>query len=196
MFKHLLSLFILSFILISCSDDTVTEPEPNGSNLQVYEVRELQTFNETTGDTITYYSLRENKVIPSSEVNTTNWDIAFYRTTLYANHGEYGPGNGGLTIVSNTDFTLLEEAPETGYVDVLAGSQSSWYNYNFENHTISPKPGVVVVIKCADGKYAKMQILSYYKGYPDNIPEKPEDREDKYYSFKYSIQMNGTRSFE
>lgn len=196
MSKYILAYFLLIFVLISCSEDSVNEPDPKDSKLPIFEVKELQTFNTTTGDTITYYSLRENKVIPTSEHNTDKWDIAFYRTTLYANHGEYGPGIGGLIAVTNTDFTYLTEAPESGYVDVLSGSQNSWYNYDFSTHTISRKPGVVIVIKCADGKYAKMQILSYYKGYPNNIPEKPEDREDKYYSFKYCIQMNGTRKFE
>lgn len=188
----LLAIAMMFFFFAACDED-VNEPDQNTGVIESKTVSELNVWDENEVDTIRYFSLRENKVIPSSEANTTNWDIAFYRTTIYANAGQYGPGSGGIQTLSNTDFTYVTEAPVDSYFDVISGSEMGWYSYDFTTHTITPKAGAVVVVRCADNKYAKMQVLSYYKGYPDNIPDTPEEREDKHYTFKYAIQMDGSK---
>ena len=189
----LISLILGFALLAACSKDQVNEPNPGESVLEVRQVFNLKTFDPETGATTAYYNLRENKRIDKNEANSQNWDIAFHRTTVYANANALGGGNGGILALTKIDFSNVEEAPASGYSDKLSGMEDGWYNYNFQTHEITPKPGYVIVVKCADGKYAKVQILSYYNGYPDNIPAKPEDREDRYYSFKYAVQLDGSR---
>lgn len=61
-------------------------------------------------------------------------------------------------------------------------------------HTVLPKENKTFVIKTGDGQYyAKLRILSYYKGNPQISDETPED--SRYYTFEYSIQLDGSREF-
>ena len=56
-----------------------------------------------------------------------------------------------------------------------------------------PTAGKIIVAKTSDGRYAKMEILSYYK----DAPATPTfNNEARYYTFRYVYQPNDTRSFE
>ncbi len=204
--KLLAMAFLLTAFAVACSDDDDNPSNNNNDSLlEATEVRNLQTFFPEANDTIAYYSLRENKQIDKSEAETTNWDICFTRTNIYVNQGFRGPGNGGAFVLRGADFGTLAALPadSTFYEEKSAtiraiptGSGKGWYNYNMETSEITPIPGVVLAIRTADGKYAKVKILSYYNGYPDNIPEKMEERVERTYSFKYVFQPNGTKSFK
>ncbi len=202
----LLSLaLLLSIFVIACSDDDKNPTDPTKNLIEATEVLNLTTFTPNSSDTIVYFSLRENKVIDPSRANTADWDVMFHRTNIYVNQGFRGPGNGGAFVLRATDFETLEELPadSTFYQEISAvdraiptGSQKGWYNYDFNKMEITPIPGVVLAIKTADGRYAKMKILSYYGGYPNNIPEDPAQREDRVYSFRFVFQPDGTKSFK
>ena len=59
---------------------------------------------------------------------------------------------------------------------------------------ITPTPGKILVFRTADGKYAKVEILSYYK----DSPPTPDYRfsQGRYYTFNYIYQPNeGVTSF-
>jgi hypothetical protein len=43
----------------------------------------------------TFFSLENNRVVPSSDSNSNKWDIGFRGTTIITNSGVSGPGNGG-----------------------------------------------------------------------------------------------------
>ena len=58
----------------------------------------------------------------------------------------------------------------------------------------SPTPGKTLVVKCSDGKYAKIELLSYYKGSPV-APDAFKDQA-RYYTFRYVYQSNGSKKFE
>jgi hypothetical protein len=54
------------------------------------------------------------------------------------------------------------------------------------------------VIRTASGKFAKVEILNYYKGgvtpavtEPDSVKYKLQ----RYYTFRYTFQPNGSRDF-
>jgi hypothetical protein len=56
------------------------------------------------------------------------------------------------------------------------------------------------VIKTADGKYAKVEMISYYKGNPNtttaafaDLATRPTSR---YYTFRFAYQGDGTTSFK
>jgi len=202
----LLSLaLLLSVFVIACSDDDKNPTDPTKNLIEPTEILNLATFNPEAGDTLVYFSLRENKVIDPSKANTADWDVLLHRTNIYVNQGFRGPGNGGAFVLRNTDFETLEELPadsalyqEISAVDraIPTGSGKGWYNYDFAKMIVTPIPGVVLAIRTADGRYAKLKILSYYGGYPNNIPDDPYQREDRVYSFRFAFQPNGTKSFK
>jgi hypothetical protein len=156
----------------------------------------------TTGR-YTFFSLRENEVIPSADSASTKWDIAFNATTIRVNNGVSGPGEGGVQVVQGL-IEEVTEAPADGYdVDsedglaIPAGSGNGWYNYSGPpNHLITPIPGRVLVVRTADGRYAKVRLLSYYKGNPSQLPADSEAHPDRHYTFEYVFQPDGSRVLE
>ncbi|MGK0356595.1 MAG: hypothetical protein ACJATY_002244 [Spirosomataceae bacterium] len=76
---------------------------------------------------------------------------------------------------------------------VPTGSGNGWYNYNPQNNEVLPIAGKVLFIKTADGKFAKMEILGYYKDMPAIIDRSSQSR---YYTFRYAYQPDGSRTFE
>lgn len=188
---------ILAVIFIACSEDAVVEPDP--VPIESVIISEFPADTGRKGE-FTFFSFKEGKMIPREDSATTKWDIAFQATTIITNSGVRGPGRGGAIVLRNTDFAALKEAPADGYeieqetkTAIPTGSGNGWYNYDPQAMIIRPIPGVVLVIRTADGKYAKMRILNYYKGAPENITQ---DDISRFYKFEYVYQPDGTRSFE
>ncbi len=132
-----------------------------------------------------------------------DWDIAFRGTSILVNGGsatlEDQPARSGKSGAYITTGTMNEITKvETGKLKqddkkdglaITTGSGNGWYNYNPSNHVISPIAGKIIVIKTADGNYAKMEILSYYK---NNIASEGS----QYYTFNYVYQpISGETSF-
>jgi hypothetical protein len=136
--------------------------------------------NGTNSAPYTYYSLRTKATVADS---TAQWDLAFRSTNIKV--------NGSSQLVTGS-FDTLSQAPETGYA---AGAVPAWYDYSGEpSHTITPKLGKVIVVKTADDKYAKVEILSYYQ----NAPAAPSGlvHTARYYTFRFVVQTDGTRKFQ
>ncbi|MGB3590009.1 MAG: HmuY family protein, partial [Tunicatimonas sp.] len=77
-----------------------------------------------------------------------------------------------------------------------------WYNYTGGGNppqAILTIPGRVIVLKTAQGNYAKMEVLSYYQGNPDTSSEEfinfATRSQGKHYTFRYAVQPNGSRKF-
>lgn len=146
----------------------------------------------------TFFSFK-NGIVANADSATTKWDLAFRGTTILTNGGSSGSGVGGA-IVKDALFTDIKEAPTTGYAQdtkallaVPTGSGKGWYNYSSTTNQITPIAGKIIVVKTADGKYAKMEILSYYKG----SPVAPDANSvARYYSFRYTYQADGSVKFE
>ena len=79
---------------------------------------------------------------------------------------------------------------------IPTGSDNGWYNYSGPpSYLITPLSGKILVIRTSDDKYAKMEILSYYKDAPAN-PDAFTDA-GRYYTFNYVYQPNdGILSFD
>lgn len=143
--------------------------------------------------------------------SATEWDIAFRATTILVNGGSViglndeppRTGQGGAYIESGVTFSALSRVIETKFkqdkLDEFAiprGSDNGWYNYNPTTHLITPIPGRTLVVRTHDGKYAKVEILSYYKGAPDpkDIKVDPITRQYTHqadtYTFNYAYQPN------
>jgi hypothetical protein len=88
-------------------------------------------------------------------------------------------------------FEEVIEAPIDGWHATVAASDSTnpaierWYDYGFLSHLLTPRPRVYAV-RTADGRYAKLKILSYYC--PGASPG--------CMTFRYVFQGDGSRSFE
>ncbi|MCS7210544.1 MAG: HmuY family protein [Chloroherpetonaceae bacterium] len=196
---RLIGFAAFSAALVSCGGSGSGGTGPSQpTELPVRIVRNLQADTANTGR-FTFFSLRDSSIVPNSDSATTRWDIAFRATTVIINGGPIRFGRGGAIVLTGTDFNALAELPETGWrVDSSAaslaipvGSDRAWYNYNQATNVISPIPGVVLGIRTADGRFAKLQILSYYLGAPQN-PDGFRDRA-RVYTFRYVFQPDGSR---
>ena len=133
----------------------------------------------------------------------TDWDIAFRATDIIVNGGmSMGTtdepdrtGDAGAYIVTGTmadvtevDVNLFTQDSGSGYA-IVSGSGNGWYTYTGPpTYLITPTAGKILVFKTADGKYAKVEILSYYQGAPEN-PDAFTDP-SRYYTFNYVYQPN------
>ena len=139
----------------------------------------------------------------TSTTSNTEWDIAFRGTDIIVNGGMSSgaideperTGNAAAYFetetfsgVAQVNSTLLEQDSVNGYV------LDDWYTYSGPpTHAIYPTAGKIIVIRTRDGKFAKMEILSYYENGEPNA----EFNNYRYYSFNYVYQPNdGVTIFE
>ncbi|WDF79570.1 HmuY family protein [Mucilaginibacter sp. KACC 22773] len=164
-----------------------------------------KTVTDLDGSTATvYYSLSTGAQITGADTATTKWDIKFKGTSIFINGGTSGAGTTQAQIVSST-FETLATAPTAGYKTDAAGAPaiSGWYTYTATTepqHAILTVPGKIIVIKTSAGNYAKVEMISYYKGNPNtttaefaNLATRPASR---YYTFRFAYQGDGTTSLQ
>lgn len=199
-----------SIVLVACKKENT-----------IPEVLVATTVNNLASDTIvglnqqgipygsgkyTLFSLETNSVVSNTDSATSKWDIGFRGTTIITNGGNSGPAKGGGFVYVGT-FSDLKEIPSdsifktdnapTAYA-IPIGSNKGWYVYNPQANLVTPIPGRVLVIRTANGKYAKLEILNYYKG--GVTPEASASDEDKlkkqrYYTFRFMLQRDGSKKF-
>jgi HmuY protein len=211
----ILSIFILLFSIgiFSCSkdDNTSTPTTPLVT----------KSVNDLVADTIlgiaasgqpygagkyTFFSLENNAVVPSSDSATNKWDIAFRGTSIITNSGNSGPGNGGGFVFTGlfddlktipADSTFKTDNAPSSYA-ITAGSNRGWYIYNAPVNLITPIPGRVLVVRTATGKYAKVEILNYYKGGVTPAASASDDeklRKQRFFTFRFIFQPDGSKVF-
>ncbi|WKN30255.1 HmuY family protein [Porifericola rhodea] len=203
------SLFpVLLSLLLAAS---ACEEEDNDSN----EPLTIETATDINGDpersgNFTFYDLESGQILTQADSNSTEWDLGFSTTTIITNGGSSGPGQGAAQIVNGL-FDEVESAPASGYstdseaeLAIPTGSNNGWYTYTGGDgspaHAVLPIPGKVIVLKTGEGNYAKVEILSIYKGNPDTTTEEFANLETRaeygYYTFRYVVQTNGSQNFE
>jgi hypothetical protein len=154
----------------------------------------------------TFYSFETNSIVPNSDSNSTKWDIGVRGSTIITNGGTSGPGNGGAFVYVGTfdDLTAVP-ADSTFKVDaapnfaITAGSNKGWYLYTPQTNLLTPLPGRVLVFRTATGKFAKVEILNYYKGGTTPAATDPDAVKiftQRYYTFKFAYQADGTKNFK
>lgn len=131
----------------------------------------------------------------TGEITTsdTDWDIAFRATKIIVNggvssgltdeptrNGNAGAyiANGALESITSVDTSLFVQDSADGFA-----ISSDWYSYNSSTHIITATAGKIIVIKTRDGKYAKIEILSYYK-------DGDTSSDSRHYTFNYVYQPN------
>lgn len=188
---YLGALAFAAFSITACSKDDDPAPEPQPAIVSTTAAN-IDADAGNTGK-FTLYSLAGNKVIANTDSATTKWDIGFRATTIIINGGASGPGKAEAQVLTGV-YNDLTAAPETGYAtDAATKAIAGWYNYNMTTHVISPVTGKFIVMKTATGKYAKIEVTSYYKDAPASPTQTSESR---YYHFRYVYQPDGTRNFK
>ncbi|MGH7388772.1 MAG: HmuY family protein [Candidatus Rokuibacteriota bacterium] len=126
----------------------------------------LYTVDATSPDAWRYFSFRSGAVV--DDAGPTDWDLAFRRYQIIANGGRAFVGKGGILDLGPVRFPDVRAVPATGYQGNEGPHEaprnpaiSGWYRYGFFSHVLTPKPHVWAV-RAADGRYAKIEIVSYY----------------------------------
>ena len=155
------------------------------------------TIDATNREAWAYFSFATGDVVAVEDAeNSDAWDIGFQRTQVKLNGGISGPGMGSVVMLTETTFEAVTAAPADGYkadtedtLAIVPQSEKGWYIYTGPPlHQIIPLDGRVFVIKAADGTFAKVRFIGYYK---DN--EKKED--SGFVTFKYVHQPDGSPNF-
>jgi hypothetical protein len=147
--------------------DTVTLDARHPSDWQFFDFDRQTTVGATDGD----------------------WDLAARRFHIVVNGGDSFGGTGGALALARP-WETVDEAPADGYEGTRGELWNEatnpviarWYEYSFFAHTLEPLP-FTYVIRTADGRYAKIRILSYY------CPEAMTGC----LTFEYAYQGDGSR---
>lgn len=157
-----------------------------------------------------YFSFKTNDriAVSSGEQPSLKWDLAFtgpYNAEVYVNNGDYehnpgagGPGKGAVIVV-NLPYDQVTEAPADADFDKSfvykvgwdAGNGTGWFFYSLDNHIAVPVKNRTFVLRTAEGKYAKLEMLNVYKGNPPVVTDLfwPAP----YLTFRYYVQQDGSR---
>jgi hypothetical protein len=217
----ILSILATTIIFVSCKKDEIAQQPSDPNAFKVEVSGKLVTVKNLPADTIigltsvgqpygagkySFFNLRTNSWVSNSDSATSDWDLAFSGTTIRVNNQTSGPGAGGAFVWVGA-FDNLAAVPQdsTFRVDnhpvsyaITKGSGKGWYNYDGATNLLTPIPGRVLVIRTADGKYAKVEILNYYKGGSTpsaSATDAVKINEQRFYTFRYTYQSNGTVNF-
>lgn len=140
---------------------------------------------------------------------TDEWDLAFtgnYDGDIQLNNKKYQgtPGYGGnidntAIVLINQPYESVNTAPSEGLFDqstistigwATDSNSPGWYSYDISTHIMKAYPNRTYALRLATGKYAKLQIISAYKGNPPAVTDLYWPA--PYFTFKYFIQKDGT----
>lgn len=145
-------------------------------------------------------------------LKTSDWDIAFtgpYNSEVYVNNKrlESNPGYGGTSegavIMLSQNYDTLNQAPtdqqfnessvnKIGWAG--AGDSPGWYTYSLSTHIMQPLPSRTYALRLPNGKYAKLQLISVYKGNPPSVTDL--NWPAPYLTFKYYVQQDDSKNLK
>ena len=176
-----------------------TLPSTNQSPAEVTPQLDVISFtiDATSREAWAYFSFTTGDTVEVADpLNSMDWDLGFQRTKVKLNGGISGPGKGAAVMLKDVELEGVKEAPVDGYaadsdanLAIVAASEEGWYIYTGPpNHWVLPLEQRVFVIQAADGTFAKVHFIGYYK---DN-----ENRKDGgFITFEYIHQPDGSRNF-
>lgn len=195
---------ILFSLFIACKKEEVKDPGTAVSTKKLDLPADPGTgFDPMTGQPLgvtnafTLFSLADSSVVSNADSVSLKWDIGFRGSKIILNSGTSGIGTAGGFIYSGL-FNDVVKVPADSTFRMDASPTlaigSAWSTYNPASMILNATPGKVLIIRTANNKYAKMEILSYYKGSPAN-PNAMTDL-PRYYTFRYVLQTNGSTEFK
>lgn len=201
-----LIIVVVATSILSCSDDESMVVPVVSTTISNLEADPATGYDPTNGQPIgttskfKLFSFETGATVINADSATTQWDIGFRGTTIILNGGTSGPGTAQAQILTGI-FDEVIEAPANGYASdnsptyaIPTGSGNGWYTASQgpPPTIITPTAGKVIIVKTVTGRYAKVEILSYYK----DAPASPTGNEPaRYYTFRYVYQPNDSRNF-
>ncbi len=143
------------------------------------------TLDARSADRWSFFDFSRNA--PVLDPGPLDWDVAVRRTSWIVNGGEGFAGHGGAQ-ASSADYDRLGVAPTGAYIGTTLSAGDSvnaaferWYRYDYLSHLLWPRSNSFL-IRTADGRFAKLEIESYYCLGP----------EPGCVSFRYTYQGDGS----
>ncbi len=192
-FKSAALILMAAFTTVMTSCDKGDDPEPNPTPQEV-KASDL----DGTGGKGVYISVATGQQVSGADTaaTSTKWDVKLKATTISFNN------NTTAQLVSGV-FDTYVTAPETGYTNAEIKGSGSWYTYTAmtaPQHAILPVAGKIIVVKTAANKYAKVEMISYYKGNPNTTTAAFADLATRpaspYYTFRVVYQADGSRNLK
>ena len=159
-------------------EPTPSQPADTTLTSVVYDTVTIDAYDE-----LAWHFFDFDRASPVVPPDTVGWDLAFRRFTIVP--------AAGVVDLGVSAFEAVTEAPATGYVestfgrDTLNTAIDRWYTYSVISHLLEPN-GHVYVVRTAESRYAKLELLSYYC--PGVVAGCP--------TFRYVYRPDGGRVFE
>lgn len=149
-------------------------------------------IDATNEEQWTYFDFSRGKQVKIHDTSSLEWDLAFRRGKIISNGGATNKfGKAGLISLGEVSFDAVENVPLKDFIqDEATRTQTEnpvllqWYKYNYISHKLTARENVYVM-RTSDGKYAKIQFLSFYCA----------DKQPGCIQMKYAYQDEGTKSF-
>ena len=183
-----------SALLVGSSFGCAEDIQPDPSDPCPPEVAVITTSSEGQNLTVRagaclqdqwlYFDLDTHaEVFPETVANDPTWDLAFQRFKILTNGGVTGSGAVAVARIASADYDAMSEAPMQRYMEDSEDSDddgdaadnpfiesTNWYDYDREDHTLSPAD-FVYVVRSTEGAYFKLKMTGYYdeagtSGYP------------------------------
>jgi len=188
--------FAAGLLFASCDKDDDPVVDEGNKKLEVVAIKDLHSGVTSTDPRVAdsvFFSLEKGEKVAES---SADWDIKFKGSKI-----TFGNGASGQVVEGVLDS--YKTAPESGYLESITGI-GTLYTYTGQNtqplHAVLVKPGRLIIVKTGKGKYAKIEMISYYKGNPKTDTPEFADYDGKrpagsYHTFNYVLQPNGTNKF-
>ena len=106
---------------------------------------------------------------PVAGARRSEWDLAARRYRLIVNGGDQFAGRAGVVSLGAVPFDSVRRVPAEGYRGTRRDQGGDpehpvldgWYRYDFFSHLLLSR-GRVFAVRTADGRYAKVAVVSYY----------------------------------
>jgi hypothetical protein len=211
-------IFILCVLmLISCSKKDVGSEASDGTSTWIRDLVGDTAASMVSGGSANfknlYFHFASGAAVDISDADktTTQWDLAFtgpYNAEVYVNYGgyKYNPGFGGAgkgaIIQIDKPYDQVITAPSAAEFDAAtmtkigwdAGNGQGWFFYSMDNHIAVPIRNRTFVLRTAEGKMAKLELLNVYKGNPPVVTDLYWPA--PYFTFRYFVQADGSNNLK
>ncbi len=150
-------------------------------------------INATNEEEWAYFDFSRGEQVKIHDASSLEWDHAFRRGKIISNGGATNKfGQAGLIDLGEVAFDAVENVPLNMdfVVDKVTRTETEnsilaqWYKYNYITHKLTARKNIYV-LRTSDGKYSKIQFMSFYCG----------DKQPGCIKMKYVYQDEGTKSF-
>lgn len=205
--KQLLFLPAMLILFTACTKDEIKPQLEDGKSTVINDLPGDVGNTVGSGKEFApfYFSFKTGAKIEITKKSTTEWDISFtkeYNSYVTPNNPVSNPGSTGkgVMLVVNQAYDQVKEAPaDTEFTNNAiasagwdSGAGNGWYFYELKTHIAVPVKNRTYILRTAEGKYAKLQMISMYKGAPATVSDL--NWPAPYFTFRYFVQQDGSRN--